>query len=153
MLLILGSTNTDLVIRGPRLPRPGETVLGGSFYQAAGGKGANQAVAAARAGGRVTFVSAVGDDPFGRAALEGFAREGIDARCVKVVPGAMCTHGDTFQVWPRSRDACAPAPSVAMPPAPGAPVKFSALIERVTALERRAIPPKPMPRPLNRSIE
>lgn len=88
MLLVLGSTNTDLVIRGPRLPRPGETVLGGNFYQAAGGKGANQAVAAARAGGRVVFLSAVGDDPFGSQALEGFARESIDARHVKVVPGA-----------------------------------------------------------------
>ncbi len=90
-LLVLGSINTDLVIRGPRLPRPGETVLGGSFYQAPGGKGANQAVAAARAaaegGPRVTFLAAVGDDAYGQAARSGLGAEGIDCRYLKVVAG------------------------------------------------------------------
>lgn len=85
-VLVLGSVNTDLVIRGPSLPRPGETVLGGEFYRAAGGKGANQAVAAARLGtDPVTFVAAVGDDDFGRSALAGFARENLDCRFVKTV--------------------------------------------------------------------
>jgi ribokinase len=88
VLLVVGSTNTDLVVRGPRLPRPGETVLGGSFYQAAGGKGANQAVAAVRGGrGSVTFVSAVGDDDFGRQALAGLRREGVNCEQIKTVAG------------------------------------------------------------------
>jgi ribokinase len=87
-IVVLGSINTDLVIRGPRLPRPGETVLGGEFFQAAGGKGANQAVAAARYGREtVVFMAAVGDDRFGQQSLEGLAAEGIDCRWIRVVPG------------------------------------------------------------------
>ena len=87
-VLVVGSSNTDLIIQVPRIPRPGETVLGGTFSTAAGGKGANQAVAAARAGGRVTFVARIGDDLFGREALAGFGRDGIDARSVLTTPGA-----------------------------------------------------------------
>jgi ribokinase len=88
VLIVVGSTNTDLVVRGPRLPQPGETVLGGSFYRAAGGKGANQAVAAVRGGrGPVTFVSAVGDDDFGRLALAGLRREGVSCEQMKTVAG------------------------------------------------------------------
>jgi len=87
-IVILGSINTDLVIRGPRLPRPGETVLGGEFFEAPGGKGANQAVAAARAGREtVVFLAAVGDDRFGQQALAGLAAEGIDCRWIREVPG------------------------------------------------------------------
>jgi ribokinase len=77
-IVVAGSSNTDMVIRVPKLPGPGETVLGGRFSVSAGGKGANQAVAAARAGGRVAFISKVGDDDLGRRAIEGFQREGID---------------------------------------------------------------------------
>jgi ribokinase len=90
-VLILGSVNTDLVIRSPRLPRPGETVLGGEFYQAAGGKGANQAVAAARAlgcQGRVAFIGAVGNDEFGKESRRGLLAEGIDCSQLKEVPSA-----------------------------------------------------------------
>lgn len=88
-VIVLGSVNTDLVIRGPRLPWPGETVLGGVFYQAAGGKGANQALAAARAGrSPVTFIAAIGDDPLGKAALQGFQGENLDTKHIRVVPGA-----------------------------------------------------------------
>ena len=76
-LVVIGSSNTDMIIQVPRLPGPGETILGGTFTTAAGGKGANQAVAAARAGSNVTFVAAVGDDMFGKQALEGFEKEGI----------------------------------------------------------------------------
>jgi len=87
-IVVLGSINTDLVIRGPRLPAPGETVLGGQFYRAQGGKGANQAVAAARAARTpVTLIGAVGDDPFGQETLAQFARENLDCRFVKTVPG------------------------------------------------------------------
>lgn len=56
-IVVVGSSNTDMVIQLDRIPRPGETILGGKFVMAAGGKGANQAVAAARAGGDVTFVA------------------------------------------------------------------------------------------------
>ncbi|MBC7856545.1 MAG: ribokinase [Pirellulaceae bacterium] len=87
-VLILGSVNTDLVIRSPRLPRPGQTVLGGEFYQAAGGKGANQAVAAARAlgkQGRVVLVGAVGSDEFGRESRRGLLAEGVDCSHLKEV--------------------------------------------------------------------
>lgn len=87
-VVVLGSVNVDLVVRGPRLPRPGETVLGGEFYQAAGGKGANQAVAAARAAREpVTFLAAVGDDDYGRQALENFRRESLVVDYVKTVVG------------------------------------------------------------------
>ncbi|MHC5054266.1 MAG: ribokinase [Planctomycetota bacterium] len=89
-VVVVGSSNTDMVAAALALPRPGETLVGGEFYTAAGGKGANQAVAAARAGGkgsRVTFVAAVGDDEFGRAAVKGFKTEGIDCRRVRTVKG------------------------------------------------------------------
>jgi len=79
-LFIVGSSNTDLVIRCERLPRPGESLVGGELGRYAGGKGANQAVAAARAGARVTFVGAHGADDFGRAAKAGLKRKGIDVR-------------------------------------------------------------------------
>lgn len=85
-IIVVGSVNTDLVIRVPRLPRPGETVLGGEFFQAAGGKGANQAVAAARlARDPVAFLAAMGDDAFGRQALESLRRENLELRGIKVV--------------------------------------------------------------------
>lgn len=88
-IIVVGSVNTDLVVRVPKLPRPGETVLGGEHYQSAGGKGANQAVAAARAAHEpVTFIAAVGDDAYGRQALDGLARENLETRWIKVVAGA-----------------------------------------------------------------
>jgi ribokinase len=76
-LVVIGSSNTDMVIQLDHIPRPGETVLGGEFTTAAGGKGANQAVAAARAGGDVTFVARLGRDVFGDQALAGFRRDEI----------------------------------------------------------------------------
>lgn len=83
-IVVVGSSNTDFVITSARIPEPGETVLGDRFLRAAGGKGANQAVAAARLGARVTFVARVGDDELGRAAVTGFETEGIDTRHVAV---------------------------------------------------------------------
>jgi ribokinase len=76
-IVVVGSANTDLVVRCPRIPAPGETVLGGAFLQAAGGKGANQAVAAARLGADVGFVARVGQDAFGAAALAACAAAGV----------------------------------------------------------------------------
>lgn len=81
-IVVIGSSNTDMVVQAPRIPRPGETVLGGRFTMAAGGKGANQAVAAARAGGNVTFIARVGDDLFGRQAIDGFKRDAINIEFV-----------------------------------------------------------------------
>lgn len=88
-IVVIGSSNTDMVIRLKRLPRAGETVLGGEFMTAPGGKGANQAVAAARAGGRVTFVACVGQDSLGDAAVKGFIRDGIDVRHITRDPRAV----------------------------------------------------------------
>jgi len=77
-IVVVGSSNTDMVVQAERMPRPGETGLGDRFSMAAGGKGANQAVATARASGQVRFVARVGNDLFGRQAIEGFVRDGID---------------------------------------------------------------------------
>jgi ribokinase len=87
-IIVVGSVNADLVVKGPRLPGPGETVLGGTFSAAAGGKGANQAVAAARLGGDVTLVAKVGCDAFGDEALVGYRREGLAVDLVEREPNA-----------------------------------------------------------------
>jgi len=77
-IVVVGSSNTDMVLQVDRLPNVGETILGGEFSMAAGGKGANQAVAAARAGGDVSFIARVGDDLFGEQAIAGFQRDNIN---------------------------------------------------------------------------
>jgi len=87
-IVVVGSSNTDMIVQVARIPRPGETILSGAFSMAAGGKGANQAVAAARSGARVTFVARVGDDLFGQKAIEGFQADGIDVRHVTRDPEA-----------------------------------------------------------------
>ena len=81
-IVVIGSSNTDMIIKLDRIPRPGETILGGEFVTAAGGKGANQAVAAARAAGRVSFIARVGKDVFGDQALAGFVKAHIDVEHV-----------------------------------------------------------------------
>ncbi len=82
-IVVVGSSNTDMIVKVPRIPKPGETILGGKFSTAAGGKGANQAVAAARAGGDVTFIARVGDDMFGQQAYSGFKEDQINVGYVK----------------------------------------------------------------------
>ena len=77
-IYVIGSSNTDMVIKSNKLPAPGETILGGIFLMNAGGKGANQAVAAAKLEADVIFVSKVGDDIFGQQALDGFKSLGIN---------------------------------------------------------------------------
>jgi ribokinase len=79
-ILVVGSSNTDMIIKVQRIPKPGETILGGEFASAAGGKGANQAVGAARAGGAVTFIARVGGDMFGDKAVAGFVADGINVK-------------------------------------------------------------------------
>jgi ribokinase len=86
-LLVIGSTNTDMVVRSPSIPTVGETVLGGDFHMFPGGKGANQAVAAARAGAEVAFITAIGNDQFGTASLERFKAEEIGIQGVVTKPG------------------------------------------------------------------
>ena len=77
-IIIVGSANTDMVVKAKTLPLPGETILGGEFFMNAGGKGANQAVAAARLGGDVLLVAKVGDDIFGKQTIEGLQKEKIN---------------------------------------------------------------------------
>jgi ribokinase len=81
-IIVVGSSNTDMVIKSKKLPLPGETILGGAFLMNPGGKGANQAVAAARLGGNVTFVAKIGNDVFGEEALKGFNEARIDTRYI-----------------------------------------------------------------------
>ena len=87
-IVVVGSSNPDMVAMAEHIPAPGETVMGTRFFTAPGGKGANQAVAAARLGARVTMVACAGDDSFGRAAVEGFQAEGIDTRHIALDPDA-----------------------------------------------------------------
>ena len=84
-ILVIGSSNTDMVINVQTLPTAGQTVLGGVFSTFAGGKGANQAVAARRAGAEVNFMLSVGDDDLGKAALDALNSEGINTDCSQVL--------------------------------------------------------------------
>ena len=77
-IVVVGSANTDMVVHVQHLPEPGETVLGGDYIQSLGGKGANQAVAAARLGADVTFIARLGWDAFGDASVSAYKAEGID---------------------------------------------------------------------------
>lgn len=125
-VVVIGSLNLDLVARTTRLPLPGETVTGSTFTQVAGGKGLNQAVAAARAGASVALVGAVGDDHAGATMRQVLLDEGIDDRwlveipdtptgramitvdddaenVIIVIPGANAWEGDDHQVLPTGR--------------------------------------------------
>ena len=86
MIAVVGSVNRDVVVTVDRLPEPGETVVGADHFESPGGKGANQAVAAARLGADVSFYGAVGDDPPGRALVAGLAAEGVATTGVRLIP-------------------------------------------------------------------
>jgi ribokinase len=81
-ILVIGSSNTDMVIKTNKLPAPGETILGGTFLMNPGGKGANQAVAAARLGGKVTFIAKRGNDLFGNQTIGLLMRENIETEYI-----------------------------------------------------------------------
>lgn len=81
-IVVLGSSNTDMVIKSERLPVPGETILGGTFLMNPGGKGANQAVAASRLGGNVTFICKTGKDMFGQKSMDLYAKESINTEYI-----------------------------------------------------------------------
>src|SRR3954469_23585145 len=82
-IVVVGSSNTDMILKLDRIPKPGETRLGGDFLTAAGGKGANQAVAAARAGGSVAMGARVGQDMFGERAVAGLVENGVNVQHVQ----------------------------------------------------------------------
>ena len=86
-ILVVGSINMDMVVRSPHMPAPGETVLGDGFVTLAGGKGANQAVAAARLGARCRMFGRIGEDSFGQSLLDGLREEGIDCTNVLATDG------------------------------------------------------------------
>lgn len=88
MITVLGSANLDLIGTVSRIPHPGETVPGESFSTAAGGKGANQALAARRAGAAVKMFAAVGDDSFAAEATAELRGGGVDMSAVRTVPGS-----------------------------------------------------------------
>jgi ribokinase len=108
-IVVLGSLNTDLVTMVPHLPRPGETVLGGDLRTFPGGKGANQAVAAARLGGQVAMVGRVGKDAFGAALIEGLAADGVDTQGITADP-ALRTGAALILVDERGQNQIAVAP-------------------------------------------
>ena len=85
-IVVVGSLNMDLVVRMPRIPKPGETLLGGVFKTFPGGKGANQAVAAARLSAQVTMIGCVGDDAFGQEMRNTLITEGIDTTHILIYP-------------------------------------------------------------------
>jgi ribokinase len=86
-VLVIGSSNTDLTIKSDKLPKPAQTVLGKEFFIASGGKGANQAVAAARAGADVTFIAKIGDDIFGNNNIKTYKEDGINTNHIIIDNG------------------------------------------------------------------
>ena len=86
-IIVVGSSNTDMVVKVPHIPAPGETVMGSELLTIPGGKGANQAVAAARSGGDVVFIACVSDDTFGTESIENYKTDSIDTSFIKVKPG------------------------------------------------------------------
>ncbi|KPL11449.1 hypothetical protein AMJ85_03605 [candidate division BRC1 bacterium SM23_51] len=130
-ILVIGSANVDMIVKSESLPRPGETVIGGTFATVPGGKGANQAVAVARLGKRATLLACVGDDEFGNSLRATYEREGIDTRLVQTI--AQTHTGVAFILV----DACGENMiSVAL----GANAKFTP--DRLKALEDLAVSPR-----------
>ncbi len=84
-VVVVGAANLDLVARASRLPKPGETVSGSHFFEACGGKGVNQAIAAARAGARTAFIGALGRDHAGETLLAALVKDGVDVSAVQRV--------------------------------------------------------------------
>ena len=110
---IVGSINTDLVIQAPYMPQKGETLTGSGFFTARGGKGANQAVAAARLGGKVVMCGCVGDDGFGKEAVQSLAADGVDVSFVRTVENTptgtaviAVTDGDNRIILDKGANAC-----------------------------------------------
>lgn len=112
-IFVIGSINTDFNIKTPYMPKKGETLTGSGFFTAHGGKGANQAVAAARLGGNVRMCACVGDDTFGREAKESLVADGIDVSHVRTVTGVpsgtaviILAEGDNRIILDKGANAC-----------------------------------------------
>lgn len=112
-VIVAGSINTDLVITAPYMPKAGETLTGSGFFTAHGGKGANQAVACARLGGKVIMCGCVGNDDFGAAAVKSLIADGVDVSCVKTVKGVptgtaviIIENGDNRIILDKGANAC-----------------------------------------------
>jgi len=88
LIVVVGSANVDYIMRVPHLPQRGETVSGSGFSQTFGGKGANQAVAAARSGGKVVLVASLGQDPLSNRMLSAFKKDGIQTEFIMQTPDA-----------------------------------------------------------------
>jgi ribokinase len=117
-ITVIGSSNVDMIMKLEHLPAVGETVTEGEFLQTYGGKGANQAVAAARAGGRVAFVTGLGDDLFGQNVLKNFRQDGIETDRILIEKGAPT--GTALVMFDRHGDnylAVAPGANYALEPA------------------------------------
>jgi ribokinase len=139
-VLVVGSANLDLVAAAHRIPGPGETVLGTSYHEHPGGKGLNQAVAAARAGARVAMVGAVGDDDAGRVLIGVLRDEGVDARAVDTAPSVptgralitVAADGENAIVVVPGANSTVRAPS-SLPPARVVLAQLEVPIDTVTA--------------------
>lgn len=112
-IFVTGSVNTDFVISAPYMPVGGETLTGSGFFTAKGGKGANQAVAACRLGGKVKMCACVGDDLFGKETLNAFQEEGIDITHIRTVEGVatgtaviVVTDGENRIILDKGANAC-----------------------------------------------
>lgn len=112
-IFIVGSINTDLVISTVRMPKKGETITGSDFFSAHGGKGANQAVAAARLGGQVVMCGCVGDDAFGQEAIVSLQQAGVDTKYIKKCKGVptgtaiiVVEQGDNRIILEKGANAC-----------------------------------------------
>ncbi len=111
-IFIVGSINTDLAIQTPKMPQKGETITGSGFFIAHGGKGANQAVAAARLGGDVIMCGCVGKDDFGVSALKSLQADGVDTRHIRLVDAPTGTavivlsEGDNRIILDKGANAC-----------------------------------------------
>lgn len=119
MILVAGSANLDLTVAVPHIVRPGETVIGGDTVTAPGGKGANQAVAAGRAGGRVTFLGALGRDAAGQTLLSSLQEVGVDTACVQLVDAP--TGAAYISVTPEGENAITVSSGAERPSAPRTP--------------------------------
>lgn len=112
-IIVVGSINTDLVISAPYIPEAGETLTGKGFFTAHGGKGANQAVAASRLGGKVIMCGCVGDDEFGTSSIAALEKEGIDVSNVRKINGVptgtaiiIIENGDNRIILDRGTNEC-----------------------------------------------
>jgi ribokinase len=132
-VVVVGSTNFDLVVKAERLPKEGETLLVSNLKFFPGGKGANQAVAAARLGARTTLVGAVGTDIIGDFLLQGLATEGIDTSCVRRDP-ARATGSAFIMLFPSGNNCIAVDPAANFNLTPADIERAKDVIERADAL-------------------